>query len=103
MGIVRAQRRFSGAVSTPVHCVYFVHSVHLRPETPIRSIDARQLFQLQYREAIHKIADQKQIMHPPVTIINVFLCVAFCLRQSEFDPALVVSRSLDFVSRRRKR
>ena len=67
-------------------------------------IDARQLFHLEcVGRSNWRIGDQKQIMHPPATIIAVFLCVAFCLRQTEFDPALMVSRSLDVVSRRRKR
>ena len=70
-------------------------------DTPI---DARLLFHLEcVGRSNWRIGDQKQIMHPPATIIAVFLCVAFCLRQTEFDPALMVSRSLDVVSRRRKR
>ena len=45
----------------------------------------------------------EKIMHPPVTIMTVLLCVAFCLRPTEFDPARIVARSFNAVSRRRKK
>jgi hypothetical protein len=89
----------SVAASTPVHCV------HLRPRAPPAhaplTLGSSSIYNVLADP--NWIGDQKSIMHPTVTIITVILCVAFCLRPTEFDPARIVSRSFNAVSRRRKK